>query len=525
MATPIPHPESYQVGWICAVRTEYVAACELLDEEYQTLSLPHHDHNAYTCGRIGEHNVVVACLPQGRYGLTSAATVATNLRRSFPAIQFGLMVGIGGGAPSAKHDIRLGDVVVSSPTGRAGGVIHNEFGKTIQGKNQDLKFERTGSLSPPPPVLLNALQKLSALHERRGHGIAEMVNQMISKNPRLKNYQHPDPTLDVLYQSSWVHADEDRPCVEICGTDRIVQRRARDPDQDDPVIHYGLIASSDRLMKDAQVRDRLAQTEGVLCFEMEAAGLMDHFPCVVIRGICDYSDTHKNDLWQGYAAATAAAYAKELLSVVAPKEINTEVTQPRKAFRLGLHLSDAPTVDPRLFIGRKPELAEMEAILKPNDLSVEPRRLVLGGMGGIGKTQLAIAYAERHRDSYESIFWLTATSPKTLQTSLHQLAQHILLPDELKHCDDDQLMVHVSRWLSETDNTRWLLIFDNYDDPDQYQITKYYPHASHGSIIITTRLPDLVDGAPIKVQHLHRLEDSLQILETRSQRHNVKSGQ
>ena len=167
----------------------------------------------------------------------------------------------------------------------------------------------------------------------------------------------------------------------------------------------------------------------------------------------------------------------------------------------------------------------MEAILHPNGLSVDQRRLVMGGMGGIGKTQLAIAYALRHRHSYESIFWLNATSSKTLQASLHQLAHHILLPEELKHCDGDQLMIHVSRWLSETDNTRWLLIFDNYDDPDQYQITKYYPSASHGSIIITTRLPDLVGGAPVKVlRHLDRLEDSLQILETRSERQNVKSG-
>jgi len=167
----------------------------------------------------------------------------------------------------------------------------------------------------------------------------------------------------------------------------------------------------------------------------------------------------------------------------------------------------------------------METILKPNDLSVEQRRLVLGGMGGIGKTQLAIAYAERHRRSYASIFWLNATSSKTLQASLHQLAQHILTPDEFEHCNDDQLMVRVSQWLSETDNTRWLLIFDNYDDPDQYQITKFYPYASHGSITITTRLPDLVRGVRIKVQHLDRLEDSLQILETRSERQNVKSGQ
>jgi len=121
MAAPISHPESYHVGWVCAVRTEYVAACELLDEEFPTPPLPHHDDNAYTCGRIGDHKVVVACLPQGRYGLTSAATVAKDMRRSFPAIRFGLMVGMAGGAPSTKHDIRLGDVVVSSPTGTMGG--------------------------------------------------------------------------------------------------------------------------------------------------------------------------------------------------------------------------------------------------------------------------------------------------------------------------------------------------------------------------------------------------------------------
>jgi len=307
---------SYHVGWICAVRTEYVVACELLDDEYPTPPLPR-DDNAYTCGRMGELKVVVACLPQGKDGLASAATVAKDMLRSFPAIRFGLMVGIGGGAPSAKHDIRLGDVVVSSPTGRTAGVIHYELGKTVQNK----KFERTGSLTPPPPVLLNALQKLSALHERRGHRIAETVTRMTSTNRRLKRYQRPDPDSDLLYQSPFVHSDEERPCTEVCGTDRIVQRPVRGADQDDPVVHYGLIASADRLMEDAHVRDLLARSEGVLCFETEAAGFMDNFRCLVIRGICDYSDTHKNDLWQGHAAATAAAYAKELLSVVTPIEV------------------------------------------------------------------------------------------------------------------------------------------------------------------------------------------------------------
>jgi nucleoside phosphorylase len=71
-------------------------------------------------------------------------------------------------------------------------------------------------------------------------------------------------------------------------------------------------------MKHGVTRDQFARELGILCFEMEAAGLMDNFPCLVIRGICDYADSHKSKEWQEYAAATAAAYAKEILSVIPP---------------------------------------------------------------------------------------------------------------------------------------------------------------------------------------------------------------
>lgn len=77
-------------------------------------------------------------------------------------------------------------------------------------------------------------------------------------------------------------------------------------------------------MKDALARDALVAKKGVLCFEMEAAGLMNHFPGLVIRGICDYSDSHKNKEWQGYAAMTAAAYAKDLLHRIAPTQVEAE---------------------------------------------------------------------------------------------------------------------------------------------------------------------------------------------------------
>ncbi|OCL09317.1 purine and uridine phosphorylase [Glonium stellatum] len=306
--------KDYQVGWICAVHPEYVVAQELLDEEYKTPRLSINDSNTYTCGRIEEHNVVMACLPLGSYGLTSAASAAKDMLRSFPSIRFGLMVGIGGGVPT-KEDIRLGDVVVSTPVGQRGGVMHYAFGKTIQNKT----FECTGSLNAPPDKLRGALQKLRALHARNGHRIQSTINDMVRKNKRLQEgYQRPDRELDVLFQASFVHPKRGRSCNETCiqHEDRIVRRKDRAPDADDPMIHYGLVASADQLMRNADVRDCLSETEGVLCFEMEAAGLMNQFPCVVIRGICDYSDTHKNDDWQKYAAATAASYAKELLAVI-----------------------------------------------------------------------------------------------------------------------------------------------------------------------------------------------------------------
>ena len=90
--------QDYTVGWICAVQTEYVAACELLDEEHPLPTDLPHDDNAYTFGHIGDHSVIIACLPKGRYGVASAASVAKDMLGSFESIRIGLMVGVGGGA-------------------------------------------------------------------------------------------------------------------------------------------------------------------------------------------------------------------------------------------------------------------------------------------------------------------------------------------------------------------------------------------------------------------------------------------
>jgi nucleoside phosphorylase len=109
----------------------------------------------YTLGRIGEHNVVIACLPPGQMGTNSAAAAAIQMKSKFSAIRFGLMVGIGGGVPSAELDIRLGDVAISQPHLQHGGVVQYDFGKA--GPNG---FTQTGALNTPPTILLHALTKL-----------------------------------------------------------------------------------------------------------------------------------------------------------------------------------------------------------------------------------------------------------------------------------------------------------------------------------------------------------------------------
>uniref|UniRef100_A0A8H7NI02 protein S-acyltransferase n=1 Tax=Bionectria ochroleuca TaxID=29856 RepID=A0A8H7NI02_BIOOC len=319
------NPHDYTVGWICAIATEYVAAQAFLDEKHDgPVSVSTNDNNNYTLGKIGKHNVVIAVLPHGEYGISSAASVARDMLHSFPNVRIGLMVGIGGGAPSRKHDIRLGDVVVSASGNSKGGVFQYDFGKAIQ----DQDFQETGFLNQPPPILRAAVNGLMAQYEGEGHQFDETINSIFEKKPRLrKKYRRPELSTDRLYQPGVLHSPNDESsCATACGNDpsTLVVRPERAEDEENPSIHYGLIASADRLMKDALIRDALAKKHDVLCFEMEAAGLMNHFPCLVIRGICDYSDTHKHKEWQGYAAMTAAAYAKDLLYKIAPSRVENE---------------------------------------------------------------------------------------------------------------------------------------------------------------------------------------------------------
>jgi len=121
--------EDYTVGWVCALLVELAAAQEMLDEEHEGLQQDRHDTNIYSLGKVGQHNVVIACLPEGQTGTSSAAAVAVQMKSVFTSIRFGLMVGIGGGVPSEEVDMRLGDVVISRPLNVHGGVVQYDSGK------------------------------------------------------------------------------------------------------------------------------------------------------------------------------------------------------------------------------------------------------------------------------------------------------------------------------------------------------------------------------------------------------------
>ncbi|KAL2839085.1 nucleoside phosphorylase domain-containing protein [Aspergillus pseudoustus] len=311
--------DAYRVGWISALPLEMAAAIAMLDASHAPLPQPKADRNTYHLGEIGSHNVVIACLPSGIYGLTSAAVVAQQMLSTFPSIDIGLMVGIGGGVPSATVDVRLGDVVVSKPTGLFSGVIQYDYGKTMA----DGSFHRTGSLNNPPESLLTAISDLQAKHLVGDNNIARHLENAAKARPSMRaSLTYPGTSDDVLFEPSYVH-ETDQPSCASCDKSKVITRAPRNSTM--PSIHYGVIASANQVMKDALTRDRFATDLGILCFEMEAAGLMNHFPCLVIRGVCDYSDSHKNKQWQDYAAAAAAAYARELLQ----SSIRTTATPAR----------------------------------------------------------------------------------------------------------------------------------------------------------------------------------------------------
>ncbi|RBR20099.1 uncharacterized protein FIESC28_05378 [Fusarium coffeatum] len=435
-------PDNYTVGWICALKCELKAARAMLDEEHPALMVQsEQDGNNYLLGRIGQHNVAITSLPQA--GTNRAATAAKSMQNTFPNIRFCLMVGVGGGVPgkdSSWNDVRLGDIVVSEPTEQGGGVIQYDMGRRkVDG------FHRLGTLNKPPGLLLSAMNTLHTT-KNLSRAISDLVNdKFIDEEDPDEEWTYPKRARDVLFNTDYYQTTKSNDLLVACGAALLLPatylqvwrgdtentpwglsillwtcctmscawivgiwylrskpaRRSSRP-TNMPKIHYGNIGSGNSVVKNGVERDELAKRDNVICFEMEAAGIMDDFPCLVIRGISDYADSYKRWDWQPYASAVAAAYGKKLLLTISP--IGVKEMKSMRQITEGVQRIEKQTQE----LVRNQQLQEEERYLNwltPIDHGSKHRDVLRQRQAETGHWVL---------ESEEFHEWLCATKPETL---------------------------------------------------------------------------------------------------------------
>jgi nucleoside phosphorylase len=354
MAPPIrPYSRSgFEIAIICALPIERDIVEALLDEDYEKDGLSYGkeamDSNVYTTGRLGNQHIVLAYMPG--MGMIRAAAAAANIRFSFKGIKVCIVMGICGGVPTTANgvEIVLGDVIISTS------VIQIDFGRQYPNE-----FVRKASLEETlgraNPEIQSFVGKISGrLILERLQDKASVYATQISMRKQFSKSAYPGPEKDQLYPAKYRHKhwkrgscglcdnchhlDNDvceealkKPCVELgCDETKVIKRKrlqtasgigsdgsqipmAETEKAQKPCIHFGRMACSNQVMKSGEHRDRIAQLEGVIGFEMESAGTWDYIPTIVIKSVCDYADSHKNKDWQEYAAATAAACTKAFL--------------------------------------------------------------------------------------------------------------------------------------------------------------------------------------------------------------------
>jgi AAA ATPase-like protein len=217
------------------------------------------------------------------------------------------------------------------------------------------------------------------------------------------------------------------------------------------------------------------------------------------------------------------------------RKLLTRIGTKRQDFSVAFSLSNVSEIEQ--FVAREEELAEIHRTLRSDGCR---RIVVLHGLGGIGKTQLAVAYAKRHKDNCSAIFWLNIKDEDSLKQSFAKVAKQILREhpsaSRLSSVDIkkniDEVIDAVKAWLSLPNNTRWLMIYDNYDnpklagntDPAAVDICKYLPESYQGSIIITTRSSEVKIGRRILIRKLEDVCYSVKILSNASGREGLEDG-
>ncbi|CVL12103.1 uncharacterized protein FPRN_03561 [Fusarium proliferatum] len=335
--------DDFNIAIICALTLEADAVLSQFDHHWDdddsgvSFGKARGDPNAYSTGVLGQHNIVLAHLPGA--GKVAAGTIAAFCRISYPNISLALVVGICGGAPfygTKEEEILLGDVIIST------GVVQYDIGQRFP-NNFKTKDTLEESLGRPGLDIRNLLSKLKTKrHQGKLQTATRGYLDLALREAEPGDY--PERSQDILFPAAYRHKHHEPSTCAICDAcngssgpvceialkssckelkcalnQRVVRSRLGEVKKDNTretsllSIHFGIFASADTVMKSGEDRDHLTTSKDTIGFEMESAGVWDVFPCIIIKSVSDYADSHKNDNWQGYAAASAAACTKAFL--------------------------------------------------------------------------------------------------------------------------------------------------------------------------------------------------------------------
>jgi nucleoside phosphorylase len=298
----------FEIAIFCALTIEKDAVEALFDQHWgDGFGKAPGDSNTYITGSIGRHNVVLF-QKSGLGGAAAAALAAKDCQASFPNIKLALVVGLCGAVPfisSTNHEIILGDVIIGK-----GIVDYSLAGQPAA------RFVRKNMLPDSLGQFYMGIRELLEKLDSR-HGKSTLGKKMINYLAELQKVsnlqaQYPGVDCDKLFEATYPHPTDMETC-EKCGNEQVISRTRLQWQEAQAEVHFGLIASGDRILNSGQERDHFAKEENVIGFDMASAGVCDIFPSIVIKGVCGYADNHKTKEWQHYAASTAAACTKALL--------------------------------------------------------------------------------------------------------------------------------------------------------------------------------------------------------------------
>lgn len=487
-------PSNYAIAWIAPLEIEARAAILMLDEEHQDrFPVGRGDDYVFHAGVMGTHNVIIATLPAGQeYGTGSAAALASQIKKFLPNLWFALLVGVAAGLPDLSRtpprDIRLGDVLVGLPVGEGSGLLAYDLGKETDDGFHPIQHGRV--LATTEPILRSAIGSIKLRAPRDSEKFLPFYDRIRDEEHETGTFADPGQDADQLFTSSYTY-----------GSETAVQREPR-PDSRRIRVWYGSIGSGDKLLKNAQKRNELRDRYDLIGLEMEAAGIMNRIPVCVIRGVCDYGDHHKNKIWQPYAAAMAAAYARALLDEI-PLRSNPKFDIPIRQLprNESFHLTDSqrpPCYHIQLtknqrFTGRNAILEELDQKFFG---SSPVQRTALVGLGGAGKTQIALSFAYQIKETRPeySIFWVPLLSHETTEQAFVDIAKKLNLQHKTNNADKC-VKDMVCQYLSADEAGKWLFIIDNADDQtlvsgseDSAGLDQFFPTSDHGILLMTTRL-------------------------------------